>query len=195
MRNTAPLAVTLGVLVAGCASTSPTDVREQLDDRTGVTVTSLGAPLEFYSAQPERGLEAASFAYLAPLEVNRMGQRDTYLWLSVVRGAEEKRGDSATTRPGPPAVRITADAETLEPAFVSANARELGMGQPVYERPADWVGEAYYAVTPQQVAQMAAANVLVLELLTGGGDPRRYDLSKPELGGLRAFSERIAVEP
>ena len=194
MRNTAPLAATLGVLIAACATTSPTEVLEQLDERTGVTVTSLPAPLEFYSPRPERGLQAASFAYLAPFEVNRMGQRDTYLWLSVVRGAEE-RGDPPAARAAPPAVRITADAETLEPAFVSANARELGMGQPVYRRPADWVGETYYAVTPQQVAQMAAANVLVLELHTEGQDPRRYDLSEPELGGLRAFSERIAAEP
>jgi hypothetical protein len=194
MRNTAPWAATLGALLAACATTPSTEVREQLDERTGVTVTSLPAPLEFYSPQPERGLQAARFAYLAPLEVNRMGQRDTYLWVSVVRGSEE-RDDSPAARAGPPAVRITADAETLEPAFVSANARELGMGQPVYERPAEWVGETYYAVTPQQVAQMAAANVLVLELHTEGEAPRRYDLSNPELGALRAFSARIAAQP
>ena len=192
MRNTAPLA-SLGVLIAACATTSPTEVREQLDERTGVTVTSLGTPLEFYSPQPERGLQAASFAYLAPLEVNRMGQRDTYLWLSVVRGADERSDPAA--QPPPPLVRIRIDGEPLEPAFVSENARELGMGQPVYQRPADWVGEAYYAVTPQQVAQMAAAGVLALELSMEGAEARRYDLSKAELAGLRAFSERIAVQP
>ena len=63
MRNTAPLA-SLGVLIAACATTSPTEVREQLDERTGVTVTSLGTPLEFYSPQPERGLQAAEVANL-----------------------------------------------------------------------------------------------------------------------------------
>ena len=191
MRNPGLLAATFGLLVAACATTTPTEVREALDERTGVTVTSMPSPLEFYSPQPERGLQAASFAYLAPLEVNRMGQRDTYLWLSVVRGSEE-RGESTASRPGPPAVRISADGEILEPAFVSANAHELGMGRPVYERPADWVGEAYYAVTVQQVAQMAGADVLSLELLTTGEEPRRYDLSRMELAGLRAFAERIA---
>ncbi|HSC08945.1 MAG TPA: hypothetical protein VLD59_19125 [Steroidobacteraceae bacterium] len=192
MRNPTPLA-TLGLLVAACATTTPTEVREALDEHTGVTVTSMPAPLEFYSPQPERGLQAASFAYLAPLEVNRMGQRDTYLWLSVVRGSEG-RGEPIAARPAPPAVRISVDEDILEPAFVSANAHDLGMGRAVYERPAHWVGEAYYAVTPQQVTQMAAANVLSLELRTAGEEPRRYDLSGMELAGLRAFAERIGTD-
>ncbi|HJS21434.1 MAG TPA: hypothetical protein VJ764_02160 [Steroidobacteraceae bacterium] len=193
MRNRSLLVATLGLLVAGCATTPPTEVRETLDERTGVTVTSMPVALEFYSPQPERGLQAASFAYLAPLEVNRMGKRDTYLWLSVVRGADEG-SDSAAGRLAPPDVSIAMDGERLEPAFVSADARELGMGQPVYERPAEWVGEAYYAITPQQVAQMAGANVLALELRTAGEEARRYDLSTVELAGLRNFSERIGNE-
>jgi hypothetical protein len=163
-----------------------------LDERTGVTVTSMQAPLEFYSPQPERGLQAASFAYLAPLEVNRMGQRDTYLGLSVVRGTDE-RGELAPVASGPAGLRIAMADQTLEPAFVTADARELGMGQPVYRRPAEWVGEAYYAVTPEQVARMAGASVLTLELRLAGDDARRYDLSKPSLEGLRAFSERIGT--
>lgn len=179
--------------MAGCATTPPTGVREELDERTGVTVTSMQAPLEFYSQAPERGLEAASFAYLAPLEINRMGKRDTYLWLSVVRAAEE-RSAAGEAPPGPPQLRITLDGANLEPEFVSAQARELGLGEAVYERPAHWVGESYYAVTPQQIAQMAAANELALELGNSGEETRRYDLAKVELAGLRAFSERIGVE-
>ena len=192
MQNRLPLAATLSLLMAACATTAPTEVREQLDERTGVTVTSMQAPLEFYSPQPERGLQAASFAFLAPLEINRMGQRDTYIWLSVVRGTDV-RGEAAVVTPGPPDLRISLGGETLEPAFVSADARQLGLGQRVYERPAHWVGEAFYAVTPEQIARMAAASLLSLELLTAGEETRRYDLSKPELAGLRAFSERIGA--
>jgi hypothetical protein len=150
-------------------------------------------PLEFYSQLPERGLEAASFAYLAPLEINRMGKRDTYLWLSVVRGADQRReGDPAPS--GPPQLRISMDGTTLEPEFVSAQARDLGLGEVVYQRPAHWIGESFYAVTPQQIAQMAAANALALDISTAGEAARRYDLSKTGIEGLRAFAERIAVE-
>jgi hypothetical protein len=183
----------MGLFMAACASAPPAGVREELDERTGVTVTSMQAPLEFYSQPPERGLEAASFAYLAPLEINRMGKRDTYLWLSVVRGAEQ-RSDAEPVRRGPPQLRITMDGAALEPEFVSEQARELGLGEAVYERPAHWVGESFYAVTPQQIAQMAAATTLAMELSGAGEQARRYDLSKAELAGLRAFAERIAVE-
>jgi hypothetical protein len=193
MRNRSASAFAAGLLVAGCASTPPTEVREELDERTGVTVTSMHAPLEFYSQTEERGLEAASFAYLAPLEINRMGQRDTYLWLSVVRGAE-RASDDDRPPPGPPQLRIAVDGATLEPAFVGAQARELGLGEVVYERPAHWVGESFYAITPQQIAQMAAANGLAVEIAYPDEEARRYDLSKMELAGLRAFSERIGVE-
>ena len=110
------------------------------------------------------------------------------------RRGSEGRGEPIAARPAPPAVRISVDADILEPAFVSANAHDLGMGRAVYERPAHWVGEAYYAVTPQQVTQMAAANVLSLELHTAGEEPRRYDLCGMELAGLRAFAERIGTD-
>ncbi len=194
MRSRSPLAGILGFVLAACATTPQTGVREILDERTGVTVTSMQVPLEFYSPRPERGLQAASFAYLAPLEVNRMGKRDTYLWLSVLRGDDDDSDESAPAASGPPGLRITLEGEALEPAFVSANARELGMGLPVYERPADWVGEAYYAVTPQEIARLAAASALVLQLSAAGEEARTYELSEMGLEGLRTFSERIGSE-
>jgi hypothetical protein len=86
------------------------------------------------------------------------------------------------------------DGTTLEPEFVSAQARDLGLGEVVYQRPAHWIGESFYAVTPQQIAQMAAANALALDISTAGEAARRYDLSKTGIEGLRAFAERIAVE-
>lgn len=193
MRSRSSLAVILGLLLNACATTPQMGVREVLDERTGVTVTSMQTSLEFYSPRPERGLQAASFAYLAPLEVNRMGKRDTYLWLSVLRGADASE-ESVSVASGPPTLRITLEGETLEPTFVSANARELGMGLPVYERPADWVGEAFYAVTPQEIARLAAASALALELGVADEEPRTYELSKMSLEGLRAFSERIGSD-
>jgi hypothetical protein len=193
MRNRSLWAQAFSLLMAACATTTPTEVREDLDERTGVTVTSMQAPLEFYSAIPELGLQAASFAYLAPLEVNNMGKRETYVWLSVLR-AEDERADPAQAPPEPPILRIMLDGEGLELAFVSADARQLGMGEAVYKRPAHWVGEAFYAVTPADIARLAAASVLALELSTGGETVRHYDLSKTELDGLRAFSERIGSE-
>ncbi len=194
MPHRPQLAAALSLLVAACSTTSATHVREQLDERTGVTVTSLPAPLEFYSAQPAAGLQAASFAYLAPLEINRMGQRNIYVWLSVLRGAEEDGDAADAMMHGPFDLRIVAGSDTVVPAFVSAEARELGLGQPVYQRPAQWVGEAFYAVTLQDIARMAAAaDTMAIELSARRDEPRRYDAWKVDPGRLRAFAERIRV--
>lgn len=178
--------------VAACAPVSTEIVREQLDERTGVTVTSMSAPLEFFSPQPERGLQAASFAYLGPIEINRTGQRQSYLWLSVLLGEDERRRNPAGTRSAPQ-LRITAGGVTLEPSPVGTDARQVGLGHRVYERPADWVGEAFYAVTDEQLVQLAAADTVTLEISAPNEEPRRYEAWKADRSGLRSFVERIGA--
>lgn len=186
------MAATFSLLVAACASTSEPNVREQLDEHTGVTVTSMRAPLEFFSAQPERNLQATGFAYLGPIEVNRMGTREILLWLSVLQGADA-RSRSIDATPDRLNLRITASGNTIEPAYVSADARQVGLGRPIYDRPARWAGEAFYSITPREIAQMAAAGTLTLEIGAVGDEVRRYELWKADLAGLRGFAERIAT--
>ncbi len=195
MQDRRLMAATFSLLVAACVATSEPGVREQLDERTGVTVISMRAPLEFFSPQPERGLQATAFVYLGPLEVNRMGTREILLWLSVLQGADARSRSIAGT-PDRLHLRITAGGNTVEPAYASADARQLGLGRPVYGRPAHWASEAFYSITPREIAQMAAAGTLTLEISAEGDEVRRYELWKANLAGLRGFAERIdAVNP
>jgi hypothetical protein len=192
-RDSLRRATLIVTLAAGCTPLGSGSVREQLDERTGVTVTSISAPLQFYSPQPERGLQAASFAYLGPIEINRMGQRRSYLWLSVLPG-EDERSRQAGGADSIPRLRIAAGDITLEPSPVSADRSLLGLGHRVYERPADWVGEAYYAVTDMQLAQLAAADSLVLDIDITADEPRRYEAWKPDLSALRSFVEHVGAQ-
>jgi hypothetical protein len=178
--------------IVACAPVGTGDVREQLDERTGVTVTSMSAPLEFFSPQPERGLQAASFASLGPVEINRMGQRQTYLWLSVLCGEDKRERNSAGMR-AELKLRIFAADTTLEPAFVTTDARQIELEQRVYERPADWIEEAFYAISAAQLAELAAADSLLLELSAADEESRRYELWKSNLAGLRDFVQRIGA--
>jgi hypothetical protein len=180
-------------VAVACAPVNGDNVRERLDERTGVTVTSMDAALQFYSPQPERGLQATSFAYLGPIEINRMGQRQTYLWLSVLLGEEERDRDSPPTQLVLQ-LRVLADGATLEPQPVSSDRGEIGLGHRVYERPADWVGEAYYAISSEQLAQLAAADTMMLEIVVPGAEPRRYEAWKADLSGLRSFVKRIGPD-
>jgi hypothetical protein len=182
----------LAATIAACAPVGSSNLREQLDERTGVTVTSMAAPLEFFSPLPERGLQAASFASLGPVEINRMGQRQTFLWLSVLPGESERERSTGGTRPELK-LQIFAAGTALEPAFVTEDAREIGLGQRVYDRPADWIGEAFYAISAAQLAQLAAADALLLELSAPDEESRRYELWKSDLTGLRDFVQRIGA--
>lgn len=192
MRYRRLIAATFTLLAAACATTSEPGLREQLDERTGVTVTSLRAPLEFFAAQPQRGLQAASFAYLGPIEINRMGSRETFLWLSVLHGADA-RGRSSEELPSDLPLRITAGGTTFAPVYVSAEARRVGLGHRVYERPARWAEEAFYAITPREIAQIAAASALILEIGAESEAAQRYELWNTDLDGLRAFAERMSA--
>ena len=68
--------------LAGCASVPENAVSERLDERTGTTVTTMQKPIELVSTEP-RGSNSDPFAYLAPFETNRMGQRELFLWIAV----------------------------------------------------------------------------------------------------------------
>lgn len=68
-------------LLAGCATPPVDAVEERLDRDTGTTVTRLSRPVELLATAP-RERNADPFAYLAPFETNRAGERRLFLWAS-----------------------------------------------------------------------------------------------------------------
>lgn len=193
MRNARFAPAALGaVLAAGCVMPQYEEARETLDEKTGTTVIAMGAPLEFYSPQPELGLKAASFAYLGALEVNRMGVRQLLLWLSVLPGAVPG------TQPPPPAnetikLGIVADGREVVPAYVDAGAHDLGLSRAPFKRPADWVHDRYFDVTIEELRAFQSAGSLALSITASDGRVRRFDLSSPDRAGLARFIERVAT--
>ena len=183
------VAAFLSACATACAS-APGEVRQRLDENTGVTVTHMAQPLEFYSSRPEQGLQATSFAYLGPLEVNRMGSRSTYLWVSVLPGADVQSRDPGTLG-APQQLRVIADNEAFDLSVTATGSREIDMGSRAYRRPASWANEAYLSVSPAQLARLADAGSLFLEIRAADGSVRRYELWKTDLTGLKAFVAQI----
>lgn len=187
------LAAALALLAAGCVIPQYEEAREMLDEKTGTTVIAMGAPLEFYSPQPELGLQAASFAHLGALEVNRMGARRLLLWLSVLPGGNPG-AQAAPAAAEPARVAILADAHEVVPAFASARAEELGLSRTPFKRAADWAHDGYYDVTLEQLREFQSSGSLALQIAAGDGRMQRYDLWSPDRTGLARFIERIAAE-
>ncbi|HZF17751.1 MAG TPA: hypothetical protein VE046_17635 [Steroidobacteraceae bacterium] len=178
-----------GVLatLAACATTQG-DVRlaERLDERTGITVTTLDHPLEFFSPLPEKGLEAASFADTGLAETNRMGTRSYYLWVCVLWGRYDPH------RLEPPkvaAIDIDSGGETL--SFRSSDGVETPGHVRLYKAPADWSDELTFALTPAQVRALSHASAPTLRIETGAGEFLTFSLWKPPTATLPAFADEL----
>jgi hypothetical protein len=189
--SSCPACAVLILLLAACAAGPDNEVREQLDERTGVTVTRMKEALQFYSPLPELGLQATSFAYLGPLEVNRMGTRSTYLWLSVLPGNDAREPDP-TQSEKPTRLLLVVDDERFELQIAASSAVEIDLGARAYPRPADWAREGYWSASPELLARLANAGSLLLEIDSGEGQLRRYEPWKADLNTLRQFVAQIS---
>jgi hypothetical protein len=138
----------LALLLGGCAALPGNSVAEQLDERTGTTVTHMQRPIELVSTEP-RGRNTDPFAYVAPFETNRMGRREIYLWVAV----PDERGGAQ-----PPAV--LAGTETLRVAPLGSDPKALSLAAFPYERPAPWSMISVYSIDEATLRTLAAAGTI-----------------------------------
>jgi len=135
----------LAPLLGGCAAVPGNAVVEQLDERTGTTVTRIERPIELVSTEP-RGNNTDPFAWLAPFETNRMGQRQLYLWVAV----PDERGGAR-----PPVV--LAGTETLRMVPKGGEPQALTLAAFPYPNPAPWSAIHAYAIDEATLRTLAGA--------------------------------------
>lgn len=173
--------------LAACASTGPElRLSERLDEKTGVTVTTLDRPLEFFCPLPEKGLEAASFADLGLIEVNRMGVRSYYLWFSVLWGRVD---------PGrievPKFSTLDLDLGSAALAFRAADRVDPPVRMRLYESAAEWSVEFKFALTPDQVRTIAHSSLPTLRVTAESGEVFAFTLWKPPTETLPMFADEL----
>ena len=152
------LAVLLASLgPAACTSLPDNAVQETLEEATGTSLTRLARPIELTTVEP-RGPNADPFAYVAPFETNRMGQRGTYLWVAV----PDERGAG-----GRPLLRIGAQDVALgEPL----DLRAAGLGAAPYARPAPWSVEFVFRLDDAAMRALVADGDWVVSVRRDGAD-------------------------
>jgi hypothetical protein len=181
------LATALPMALAACATTA-SDVRltERLDEHTGITVTTLDRPLEFFAPQPEQGLDAASFADLGLAETNRMGTRAYYLWASVLWGRTDfNRLESQKLA----AITVEIDGASL--TFDVTKRVDPPARVTLYAPPADWSEQIVFPLTVGEVRAIAHAQTLALIFMTQAGDRHQFTLWKPPTETLPRFAEEL----
>jgi hypothetical protein len=175
-------------LIAGCAGPTARQPLESLDERTGMTIATLQAPLEFVETGMLSVGKRSSFAYMGPVEWDRMGEIRYGLWMHVAPGNDRAVADIAS----PSAVSLGLD-DALVPLSILEAPR---LGLEPYASAVPWGQTAYFALSAELLKRLATADRLTLHFR--GLDAERVDFesiraSLPELAAF-ARSRGITVD-
>ena len=143
-------------LLVSCAGPSSVAAVERLDALRGTTVATLPKPIEFVQSDSFAIGKRASFAYLGPVEWDRMGEIRYSLWLNLAPG----NGRAIAQFRGGSAITILLDGGTL--SLTQQQAPQLA--GPPYAPVVAWGQTAYFPITAQDLKRLGASRALVLRL-------------------------------
>jgi hypothetical protein len=159
MRISLLAAVLLAGLTGGCAAPSSIKPVEMLDERTGMTLAALKEPIELLPSAQTAALsfgKRASFAYLGPVEWNRMGTIAYSLWIHIAPGGGKQMGDIHLAG----AAVLILDDGPLTLTAIAAPA----LGHDPYQQVVSWGQTAYFDLTVESLRRMAASGRLELDV-------------------------------
>jgi hypothetical protein len=172
-----PAAMLVAALAAGCSTGPATRVVDRLDQSTGTTIIVLAKPPELVTVE-NRGPTGDPFAFAAPFVVDRMGNREQYLWVSVPQ-------DNGT----PSNVRVTCGGQPLELVSVQLDLSRLQLSKPPYPPVAPWSGDWYFRLSDAALGCLASAQSMSIEATIDGRDGQRTDRFNSQEGDLQGFAD------
>lgn len=157
------------LLVTGCASREP--LNSWFDTDTALTYAAMHEPLVV--ARPVNRVTVAGrdYAYLGPIDINRMGRRDHYLWIGMASTVDRALLDEAQ----PQAVNLVLIVDDvpmdfpLRPWNPGLEALPYPVSTPVYE---SFVARA----SLDQIDRIAAAESVSVQFALHDGRAASYDL-------------------
>ncbi len=169
--------------LSACATGSGL-VQEKLDPVTSTTISYSSAPLVFYRDVPGRAAHARDFVHVAPLEVNRSGNYEYYLWL----GIWSTMRDAGADRDGFDSVVIFVDGEPLPLDISGWTPATIGASEPVFLKPVASATDAYYRINIDQLRMIAeAADVRLQSTGPGSLSYEPWDTQGAARTGLQQF--------
>lgn len=173
----------------GCAGSAAT-VNDKLDPLTGVTITFSKSPLVLYRDNPSQAAYARNFVHLGPIQVNRSGNYQYYLWLGIWNTMQT--ASLSQHRDGFDSIVLFADGEPLLLDLSGWTPEAIGSSEPVYLKPVASSVDAYYRVTADQIRLIAESSDI--RLRTTGSSPKGFEMwdqQKAARAGLNEFVSRV----
>ena len=177
--------IVIAGLLAGCAGQSTRQSVENLDERTGMTIATLQEPVEFVEAGLLNLNRHSSFAYLGPVERDRMGEIRYGLWIHVAPGNDRAVEDIR----GPAAVTLTLDDSAVP--LSTFEAPRLGL-EP-YPAAVPWGQTAYFVLTVDMLKRLASADKLALHFRGVDGARVDFDPVRTSRSALAAFARSRGI--
>jgi hypothetical protein len=120
----------MGVAALACvASCSSTDgVRQQLDERTGATMTWVDAPWIFARERPELAVNVRDYLNLYAVDVNKSGKHQV---LVLVHGWSTLDARDSPTRPAVTSYDLIVDDRIIRLQPATQTTKQLGIGQTI----------------------------------------------------------------
>jgi hypothetical protein len=145
--------------LGGC-STLPESLAEQrLDRETGATLFVLVRPIELI-ATTRRAENADPFAFVGPIETDRMGAHAYFIWIATP-------GDTPLAAVAP---QLLCDGEPLKLPVNAAALPAAGAAPPAgisarpYDLPAPWSLESWFEVDPETLRALGRCGRLAIEI-------------------------------
>ena len=160
------------VALAGCASQTHV-VRERLDEPSGTTVLAGAEPMVFARTQPQYSGSGRDYLYLGPVETNRQGVREYYVWVGVATTLD--RGYLVPPVSEPERVFVDVAGEPMELALRPWQEREPGLRDArVYGTPVRLGAELAARVTLDQLQKLASEPLEAVRVVDRDGATRAY---------------------
>jgi len=165
--------------LSGCVAL-PVTALEQLDEHTGTTLTRLARPVELLASSP-RGAGLDPFAYVAPFETNRMGERRAFLWISAPH--------DSVVRVSQPTLLVDGESVRLGAAVDTAST---GLRAWPYDTPAPWSAVWVFELDTASLRALLTARRLSLTDASIAAQPQFSNTEDPG-ATLRDFGARLGL--
>lgn len=159
------------LIIVGCQGTGP--VVERLDAGTGSTVATIAEPMVFARTLAKYSRSARDYLYLGPVELNRQGSREYFLWVGA--GTTLDRGYLAPAPDLPQSLLLSVRGEIMVLDLVPWQECIPGLADPVVYDPTVKVFASLGArVSRQQLDLIGAESLESVRVADASGEVESY---------------------
>ena len=157
----------LAALVMSACGTQPPIVSRL--DTSGITIVTLDDAVVL--ARPVRRITAAArdYAYIGPVQINRMGNRDHYLWIGLASTVDRAFADVSPAKVSTLALLVDG-----QPMTLPLKEWSMKLDESPYESTVPIYAALSAHASLDQIQRIASANTVAVHIVTDSGQSTRY---------------------